>query len=126
MQLNHIGINIIEETDIQQFYLDILQFEPDWRFTLPDEISRQFFGISQEPKVVVLKNGQLKLELFVHEEPLTCGYSHLCIEVDDREEIARKCAAAGFPVLRKKRKQGDLIFIKDRSGNVFELKNKIR
>lgn len=125
MRLNHIGINIIEESDIQGFYKDILAFKPEWDFALPTDISQQFFGINQETKVVVLKNETLKLELFVHHETLQCGYSHICIEVDDREETARKCLAGGYPVLRRKRENGDLLFIKDRSGNVFELKNKI-
>jgi len=125
MQLNHIGINITDETDIQRFYEEILGFQRERDFSIAASIARQFFAIHREVKIFLLKKGQFKLELFVHDEPVRCGFSHLCIEVDNRETIIQQCKAKGFPVLRMKRENGDLIFIQDTSGNRFELKNNI-
>ncbi len=125
MQLNHIGINIVDTDEIQHFYQEILGFYPERSFPISTEISRMFFGLNGETKAFIVKNNSLRLELFVYDKPLNTGYAHLCVEVEHREKTARKCAAIGYPVIRMKREQGDLIFVKDKAGNVFELKNKL-
>lgn len=124
MQLNHIGINIADAAEVQHFYQNVLEFLPERSFPIPRKISQMFFGIDVEAEAFIVKNKTLKLELFVYDEPLKSGYAHLCVEVDNREETVRKCAEKGYPVIRMKREKGDLLFIKDKAGNVFELKNK--
>ena len=124
MQLNHIGINVANVGEIHHFYQDILGFLPERSFPIPREIAQMFFGIEEETEAFILSNGVLRLELFVYDKPITSGFAHLCIELENREETARKCAASGYPVMRKERENGDLLFIKDKAGNVFELKNK--
>ncbi len=124
MQLNHIGVNIANVAEVQHFYQHILKFLVERRFFVPRNISQMFFGIDAETEVFIVNKETLRLELFVYNEPLKSGYAHLCVEVDDREKTASKCAEQGYPVIRMKRDQGDLLFIKDKAGNVFELKNK--
>jgi catechol 2,3-dioxygenase-like lactoylglutathione lyase family enzyme len=123
MRLNHIGLNISHAGEPNQFYQEILGFVPLHDFSLPKDISHLLFGIEEETKVFVLQNGQVKLELFLHHHPIAPGYAHLCLEMDDREETVRKGSASGYQVIRRKREKGDLLFIKDKSGNLFELKN---
>ena len=124
MQLNHIGINIADAGEIHYFYQDILGFVPERSFPIPREISQMFFGIDGETTAFIIVNGTLRLELFVCNRPVKLGYAHLCIELENREETVLKCAASGYPVIRMKREKGDLLFVKDKAGNVFELKNK--
>jgi len=124
MQVNHIGLNISSEGEMSAFYCDILELQPDWSFAISSQISQKFFGIPDGTRAFMVKNEQLSLELFVYDKPLKTGYAHLCIEVDDREETARRCREKGYPVMRMEREKGDLLFVKDKAGNVFELKNK--
>ncbi len=124
MHLNHIGINIVDTGEIQHFYQDILGFYPERSFPINLEISKIFFDIKGETKAFIVKNKSLRLELFLYDKPINTGYAHLCVEVEDREETVRKSAANGYPVIRMKRESGDLLFVKDKAGNVFELKNK--
>ena len=124
MALNHIGINIADTHEIKYFYEDILEFVPENNFPVPLEISQQFFGIDNKTDAHIVQSEDLLLELFVYDKPLNTGYAHLCLEVKNREKIARKCIENGYPVMRKEREKGDLLFVKDKAGNVFELKNK--
>lgn len=123
MQLNHIGINIANDGEVQHFYQNILEFYPERSFPISREISKIFFDIDCETKAFIVKNKSLRLELFVYDKPLNTGYAHLCVEVENSEETVRKCTAKGYPVIRMKRENGNLLFVKDKAGNVFELKN---
>jgi len=124
MQLNHIGINIADTDEVQKFYQDILGFLPERSFQISRTLSRMFFDIDGESEAFILRNAAFTLELFVYDKPVHSGYAHLCIEVEDREEIARMSMEEGYLVMRMKRERGDLLFVKDKAGNVFELKNK--
>ncbi len=125
MQVNHIGLNISCEGEVSAFYLDILELQANGSFTISRQISQKFFDIPDDTRVFMVKNEQASLELFVYGKPLKTGYAHMCIEVEDREETARRCHEKGYPVMRLKREKGDLLFVKDKIGNVFELKNKV-
>ncbi len=124
MQLNHVGINITDASEIQHFYKNILGFVSERDFPITREISQLFFGIDNKTDAYIVQSEDLLLELFLYDKPLNTGYAHLCLQVKDREKIVRKCIEIGYPVTRKERENGDLLFIKDKAGNVFELKNK--
>jgi len=65
------------------------------------------------------------LELFVYAVAPGKGFPHICLEVTNREKIVTKCEQWHYPVLRTKRDdKPDLLFVQDKAGNLFELKNK--
>ncbi len=125
MQLYHIGLNITDKREIRNFYEDILGFKPERDFTLSAAMSKQFFGLEKETEVFLMKSGNLALELFLNGEATRNGYNHLCIAVKDREKTVSLCRAAGYPVQRLARENGDLIFVQDKAGNLFELKSEV-
>ncbi|MBD0777542.1 hypothetical protein HPE56_07040 [Maribacter sp. ANRC-HE7] len=44
------------------------------------------------------------------------------MEVEDRESISAKCVKSKYPVIRNKRiDKADILFVKDKAGNIFEL-----
>jgi catechol 2,3-dioxygenase-like lactoylglutathione lyase family enzyme len=125
MMLNHIGLNVVSENEIDTFYTGILGFVKEYDFELNNSLSGEIFGINKPVKSVLLKNEDLVLELFVYENSAKCGYNHVCIEIDNRHEIAGQCAKSGYETVVKERAgKPDLIFVKDKSGNIFELKEK--
>lgn len=125
MQINHIGINIFDEKEIKAFYQHILELHLERNFEISRHISKKFFGIDNETRAFIVKNEQVTLELFAYDKPLSVGYAHLCIEMDDREKTVRKCEESSYPIMRMKREKGDLLFVKDKAGNIFELKNRL-
>ena len=55
----------------------------------------------------------LHLELFVYSENAKTDFAHICIEVIDREIIAKKSENAGYPITRiQKNDKPDILFIK--------------
>jgi len=122
MRLNHIGLNISAESEIDNFYTSILKFWPNRKFEITDVLSRKVFQRGSEGKVFTVRNADLVFELFLTEEKQITVFQHVCLEVNDREHMAEKAKAYGYPVVRIEREPNDMLFIKDKAGNIFELK----
>lgn len=122
MNLEHIALNIADLKEIESFYCEILGMSEIRHFVLDKNLAREIFGIEKETTVFQLKKNEIVLEIFLIPERLENGFSHLCISISDREEIASKADQNGYSCMRMKRGNSDMIFIKDKSGNIFELK----
>lgn len=123
MQLNHIALTISNASEIFSFYEEILCMKREKCFELYQELSEKIFSISIKPEVFLMKNDSIVFELFVNEN--TCNlqnFNHICIELEDREAIVTKAERSNYEVIRIEREKFDLIFIKDNSGNLFEIK----
>jgi len=124
MKLNHIALNIDSEGDVLNFYQNILGFQFQYSFEMTAELSKKLFNIEKNIQVINLKKNTFSLELFVHPSNTPKAYEHICIEVNNRELISTKCQKEKYPLIRIKRpNKHDLLFVKDRAGNTFELKN---
>ena len=124
MKINHVGLNIQNEKEIIDFYQNILGFHFEYQFDLKLVLATKIFGIEKQPEVFLCNNENMQLELFVYPEKTKQGFAHICIEVTDREIIAKKCKNAGYPITRIQRNdKPDILFIRDKAGNIFELKD---
>ncbi len=125
MRLNHTGLNIQSEEEVIDFYQNILGFHFEYQFDLPAESAKDIFGLNKRVKAFLCKRDDLRLELFVHDVHPDKGFSHICFEVKDRENIAVQCKDKGYQVIRIERTdRPDILFVKDKSENIFELKDK--
>ncbi len=124
MKLNHIGLNIQSEEEVVNFYQNILDFQPEYQFEMPADLCNSVFELNKPAKVFLYKKDDVLIELFACSEDLKMGFAHICIDVIDRELLAAKSEAAGYPIIRIHRDdKPDLLFLKDKAGNMFELKN---
>ncbi|MBW2544174.1 MAG: VOC family protein [Deltaproteobacteria bacterium] len=123
--LEHIGITINEENDIQAFYKDLLGLKEVQKFDLYKDLSERLFGIGNEVSVTHLSCDDLFLELFLTDRKQNPVYNHICISVRNRNSLIKKAESKGFPITQIKREsRDDLLFIRDNSGNIFEIKNR--
>lgn len=120
--LNHIGITINEKADIKNFYADILGFETKDKFTLSKILSKQIFGIDKDTEIVVTAKKNFIMELFIATEANHRNFQHICITVDNRDEVIKKTKKNNYPCTVIKRDTSDIVFIQDRSNNSFEIK----
>lgn len=124
MKLLHVGLNIQGKEELVGFYRNILGLHADYQFKLSPDLATEIFGIEKQAEVFIYKNETIQFELFVYPEKNEQGFTHICIEVNDREKIVQKCDQAGYPITRIQRHdKTDTLFIRDKAGNIFELKN---
>ncbi|MFO8164403.1 MAG: VOC family protein [Desulfatiglandales bacterium] len=120
----HIGITINEQSDIQAFYKDLLGMQEIKKFDLYEDLSEKIFGIRSPVQVTHVSSNDLLIELFLTDKRQKPVFNHICISVQNRETLIKKAQSMGFSVTNIKREsKDDLLFIKDNSGNTFEIKS---
>lgn len=122
VEFQHLGLTITEPSDILEFYQDILEMDIRNKFTLKQNIASQIFHREQDIEVIVGTIGNLSIELFLSEEKSDVLWDHLCIVSENRQALIAACQAKDFPVTVIERDPFDIVFIRDRSGNNFEIK----
>lgn len=124
MKLEHIALSITDPGEIEQFYYNILGMNELKSFLLDKFLARDIFGIEEAINVVHLQKDNLILEIFVVKEQCDQRFSHICVSTSHRKEIVQSAMKQSYKCIRITRPHADLIFISDRSGNLFELKQK--
>lgn len=124
MKLEHIALTISDIDEIKKIYIDILEMKELKNFVLKSELAQKIFNINKDTSAFFMQKDDLFLEIFVTDEKLKQGFNHICISVNDREKLVKKSEAQNYKCIRIERDFSDLIFIKDKSGNIFEVKEK--
>ena len=122
MKLNHIAITITDVSEIEGFYKNLLGMRDVRSFEITKEQVIEIFGIETKITAYQLQKDDLIFEIFVLPQTFEKAFNHICISVPEREELVRKARQDNYDVIRMERKHFDLIFVKDKSGNIFEIK----
>ncbi len=122
MKLNHIALTVNNLSEIEKFYKGILGMNEIKHFVLKENLARKIFGFEKETPAFLLQKDQLFFEIFVLPEPLDKGFNHICLSFANRNELVNEAKENNYEVIRIERENFDLIFIKDSSGNIFEIK----
>lgn len=122
MLFNHVALVCSSENQCDQFYQNVLGLEKLPSKILSPEMSEKIFGVRREYKLIYYGNTHLKFEIFLSSQEEKKQIGHVCLELKNREEILKKCAALGMEIIQIPRNGGDLVFIKDQDGHLFEMK----
>ena len=127
MKLIHIALNIYNGDEITDFYQNILGFHLEYQFELPATLSNSIFGINRNVSAYYCKNEQIAFELFVLSENTNKRLAHVCLEFSDRDKLINSCIRKGYKIKNIQRDhKPNLLFIWDKSGNCFEIKEGIK
>lgn len=124
MKLEHIALTISDIEEVRNFYVDILEMKELKTFILKNELAQKIFNINKDTYAFFLQKDDLFLEIFISDEKIKQGFNHICFAVKNRESLVNKSKAQNYKCIRIERGFSDLIFIKDKNGNIFEIKEK--
>jgi len=119
---NHVAITINDLLEIENFYVNILGLEIKKKFILSKKISGQIFNIEKETEVIVVAKKDFVVELFIADKNDYRNFQHVCITVSNRKKVIQKAQKSNYPFTIIKRDTSDAVFIKDKSNNLFEIK----
>ncbi len=122
--LNHIGITINDISEIKNFYIDVFGLEIKRNFILEASISDKIFNIKKDTEVTLVGKDDFTLELFLDKVKNEHTFQHICIIFEDRKQVIKKAHNSNYSCTIIKREPFDIVFIKDNSNNIFELKQK--
>ena len=122
MKFEHLGITINDVNEVTNFYENIFKMNKIRSFKLNANLAEKIFNIPQSTEVYLMQNDHVVIELFVYNETKRTYFDHFCLSFDDRQDVVKKAMENGYEVIIKEREKFDLTFIKDNTGNIFEIK----
>ena len=122
MKLEHIALNITDPKEVIDFYQNVFGMVEIKNYTLSENLANLFFNINRETSVYLMQKDELVLELFVIAKLNKQGFNHICVKVENREAIVSSAIENSYKCICREREHFDQIFISDKSGNVFEIK----
>ena len=122
--LNHVALEYADKDKADLFFVKILGMQKVKSSTLPEDLSDAIFGIKSSVEMEVYDNGMTRIEVFITGKSKNSGYEHTCIEVRDRKEFITQCEKYGIVPMVIERGGKELLFVRDFSNNLFEVKEK--
>ena len=122
--INHVALQFSDKEKADIFFNKILGMPKVKTFTVSEELSENIFGIKSMIDVEVYDNGKARFEIFTEETSRIHGYEHTCIEVSNKKEFIAQCRKYGIEPLVVKKEDKDLLFVRDFSNNLYEIKEK--
>jgi hypothetical protein len=123
--LKHIALEI-HETDLQDFYTAILGGKLSYQFHLEEKDVFRIFNIHQSVDVYYMMLGQLEFELFIHPGGDCRTFNHTCLVTEKARDIYELAKKNNFWTHLRKSNSNETYFLKDKNGNLFEIKNKVK
>ena len=120
--LNHVALQCSNKEKAEIFFTKILGISKVKNFTISEGLSESIFGINKRVEVEVYDNGKTRFEVFIGQSNRTPGYEHICIEVDNKKGFIDRCKKYGREPLIVKKEGKDLLFVRDFSNNLYEIK----
>jgi len=122
MKLEHIALSVSDYKEIEKFYTNVLGMKQIKNFVLRKELAANIFEINEEITVFLLQKDRVVFEIFITTEYRKQAFDHVCISIKNREEFINKVLLNGYKVIRIEREIFDLLFVKDKDENIFEIK----
>lgn len=126
MKLLHVALVRSSETASDRFFGEVLSLSKTGAKTAPAELCARLFGVEREHRMVYYGNEHLQFEVFLSDRRDfgAAHIGHVCLEVEDAQELLARCAAAGVEVRRAARGGSYVTFLADEDGNLFEIKER--
>ncbi len=122
MKLDHLALSIKNANEVDLFYEKLLGFKQIRKFTVDAELAFKIFSRLQATTVYLMEGNGIHLELFLDPESRPINFNHYCFTFPDREAFIKEAEKQNAQLIRIPKENRELIFLKDPSGNTFEIK----
>jgi catechol 2,3-dioxygenase-like lactoylglutathione lyase family enzyme len=122
--LNHVAVECDDQASADLFFTTILGLPKTKSSLLSKELSNTIFQIDEPVAFHMYDNGKTRIEVFIHRSKQKRTYTHVCIQVDDKTDFIASCKQHGIEPLLVEKDKKQLLFVRDFSGNLFEVVEK--
>jgi catechol 2,3-dioxygenase-like lactoylglutathione lyase family enzyme len=126
MTLHHVALARTSETESDRFFAGLLGLARVGEKRAEAGLCRALFGVAREHRVIDYAGEAARFEVFLVPagEASPARIAHVCLEADDVEGLAARCARAGLEIRRAAKGERTVTFVLDEDGNLFELKQR--
>lgn len=111
-----------DENNANLFFKNILGLEFNKKICISETLSEIIFGIKQPVEILVYENNKVRFEIFINKRILENSYNHICLYIENKDEFLNRCNEFKVEIIKTRKNGKNLLFIKDFSGNLFEIK----
>jgi len=124
MRLHHAALVSSSEANADTFYEGILELRKIKTSLLTNNLAVEIFNIDVECPLILYGNQDFAIEVFVTNQipEKKAPFTHLCLEVEDREKFLTRCRSNGLEVNLVPKGDSQICFVQDFDGNLFEIK----
>lgn len=124
MRLHHASLVSSSEANADKFYEGILKLRKIKTSILKNNLALRIFDMDVECPLILYGNEDFAIEVFVTNQipDKKAPFSHLCLEVEDREKFLTSCRSTGLAINLVPRADSQICFVQDFDGNLFEIK----
>jgi catechol 2,3-dioxygenase-like lactoylglutathione lyase family enzyme len=119
--VQHVALVCRQRQTADQFFIDILGMPVVKTTRLSQELSRIIFGIDESVEMVVYGAGSTRIEVFIHSKTSEHSFDHVGLEVPDKAMFFSRCEVSGLKPFWVQKEGRQLLFVRDYSGNLFEI-----
>jgi len=127
MKFEHAAVNSNSVENSDKFFSQLLGMNKVRDFVVKKELINKFFGIDEDMRFLRFEKDDFSIEVIIRTDNSRAKdiYTHLCLVINDRENLIQKAKQLGFKTIKVPRTdKGDFyLFIKDDYGNIYEIKN---
>lgn len=120
--LIHIALHSPDEEKADIFFRDILGLTVSKERLMFADRGEEIFGIKQDIKIKCYSNEKIVFEIFITNIIPNIHYEHVCVFVENKDELINKCKKYGIKIIRASSNEKDYLFIRDFSGYLYEIK----
>jgi len=120
--LNHIALNSNSENDANSFFYELLGIPLVKKFNISKNLAYKIFKIFKDIEVLVYENNNIRFEIFITDEKYYKNFDHICLEIDNKNELIKKCKEYNIDYFYVNKEDKKLLFIRDQYGTLFEIK----
>lgn len=125
--IQHVALSMDTKDHARSFYQELLNGELIKEFVISKSLVEKIFSIKifdDHISVMVFEIENLLFEIFISNKKISTGFNHVCISVENLNGFMKQCQSMNITILKIPKNDKTLIFIKDFSGNLFEIKEK--
>jgi catechol 2,3-dioxygenase-like lactoylglutathione lyase family enzyme len=124
MRLHHAALISSSEANADKFYEGILELRKIKTSLLTNNLAVEIFNMDVKCPLILYGNQDFAIEVFVTNQipDKKAPFTHLCLEVEDREKFLTRCRSNGLEVNLIAKGDSQICFVQDFDGNLFEIK----
>jgi len=126
LKIEHLAVSSNSEEDSDNFFIKLLGLKKLRSFVVSSELMEQFFKVKKEHKVIRYGNEDVNIEVFITDDKskVIDKFTHMCLVIEDRAKLIDTARQMNYEVIKVPRKNSDVfyLFLKDKFGNLYEIK----
>lgn len=122
--LLHAAVHCDTEEHAYMFFTKILGLKPVKSFSIDETLSKTIFSIIKPVEIRVFGNDSMQIEVFIQPYRYHPSFNHLCLQVLDKTVFIERCKKYGLMPYHVKKGDKQLLFARDFTGNLYEIKEK--